>query len=227
LAKTNPIEGTVIYTDNQVAGRGQIGSKWESQAGKNINMSVILYPDFLPIVDQFKLNQIIALAVYDFLSNYIIPLNRLSIKWPNDIYIGDKKMGGILIENKLKSSLIAQSVVGIGLNINQTSFVADLPNPTSLFLETGDNNDRVNMIEGICESLEYRYLQLKSLQKQSLDKEYLQILYGYQVWRNYEISSSKRIIRGKIVGLSKEGKLQIQTSNKQMEFSMKEITFLF
>ena len=227
LSKTNPIEGTVIYTDNQVDGRGQIGSKWQSKAGKNIIMSVILYPDFLPIAHQFKLNQVVALSVYDLLSKYIFPLDKLSIKWPNDIYIGDKKMGGILIENKLQSSLISQSVVGIGLNINQTSFSPDLPNPTSLVLETGEQNDRVDMIERFCECLEHRYLQLKSFRKQNFDDEYLQVLYGYQQWRDYEISSTKGIIRGKIVGLSKLGKLQVQTSNKQMEFSLKEITFLF
>ncbi|MCH2021440.1 MAG: biotin--[acetyl-CoA-carboxylase] ligase [Saprospiraceae bacterium] len=227
LAKTKPIEGTVIYTDNQIGGRGQIGSKWESQAAKNIIMSVILYPHFLSIPLQFKLNQIVALAVYDLLSNYIFPLDQLSIKWPNDIYIGDNKMGGILIENKLKNSLISESVIGIGLNVNQTSFSSELPNPTSLLLETGLTNDRFEMLERLCEFLEHRYLQLKSLKRQNINDEYLQVLYGYQEWRDYEITSTKNIIRGRIVGLTKFGKLQIQTSTKQMEFSLKEISFLF
>ncbi|MFT5645469.1 MAG: BirA family biotin operon repressor/biotin-[acetyl-CoA-carboxylase] ligase, partial [Aureispira sp.] len=211
LSKSTPIEGTVIYTDNQYAGRGQIGSKWESAVGENIILSVILYPKFLPIQTQFKLNQVVALAVYDLLKEYIFPVDQLSVKWPNDIYIKDKKIGGILIENKLKGSLLASAIVGVGLNINQTNFLPNLPNPTSLLLETETRQDTYDLIGSFCEHLERRYLQLKGNQYKRLDQDYLNVLYGYQEWRTYKIAKTEATFKGKVIGLSSEGKLQIQT----------------
>jgi len=225
LSKSTPIEGTVIYTDNQYAGRGQIGSKWESAAGENIILSVILYPKFLPIQAQFKLNQVVALAVYDLLATFIFPVDQLSVKWPNDIYINDKKIGGILIENKLKGSLLASAVAGVGLNVNQTDFAPNLPNPTSLQLETGNRQDIYDMIGLFCEYLERRYLQLKAGQHNSLDQDYLQVLYGYQEWRSYEVAETGAMLKGKIIGISSEGKLQIQTTDRILEFYFKEVVF--
>lgn len=226
LSKSTPIEGTVIYTDNQYAGRGQIGSKWESAKGENIILSVILYPKFLPIQSQFKLNQIVALAVYDLLKNYVFPANELRVKWPNDIYIKDKKVGGILIENKLKGSLLTSTVVGVGLNINQTYFSPSLPNPTSLLLETAIRQDTYDLIGLFCEYLERRYLQLKALQYDLLNKDYLEVLYGYQEWRDYKDAQTDLVFKGKIIGISSEGKLQIQTAQHIVEYYFKEVIFL-
>jgi len=235
LSKSTPIEGTVIYTDNQYAGRGQIGSKWESSVGKNITMSVILHPKFLPIVDQFKLNQAIALAIYDLLSEYVFSLNQLHVKWPNDIYVGNKKIGGVLIENRLRGNVLADSVVGVGLNINQSDFSPSLANPTSLLLETGQEQDIYDMMGRFCECLEHRYLELKSLtnksgnseQKyQTLDSAYLNVLYGYQEWRDFEIAATHQQIRGKIIGIDSSGRLKVQTMDKVLEFSFKEVIFL-
>jgi len=225
LSKSTPIEGTVIYTDNQYAGRGQIGSKWESAVGENIILSVILHPKFLPIQTQFKLNQVVALAVYDLLEAYISPVDQLSVKWPNDIYIKDKKIGGILIENKLKGSLLASSIIGLGLNINQINFSPDLPNPTSLLLETNKRQDTYDLIGLFCEHLERRYLQLKAKQYHDLDQDYLKALYGYQELRIYKIAATKAIFEGKIIGISPEGKLQIETIYEVLEFYFKEVIF--
>jgi BirA family biotin operon repressor/biotin-[acetyl-CoA-carboxylase] ligase len=225
LTKSTPIEGTVIYTDNQYAGRGQIGSKWESAVGENIILSVILYPKFLPIQTQFKLNQVVALAVYDLLKAFVFPVNQLAVKWPNDIYIKDKKIGGILIENKLKGSLLASAIVGVGLNINQSNFSPNLPNPTSLFLETEKQEDTYAMIGLFCEHLERRYLQLKAGKYKSLDQDYLNVLYGYQEWRTYKVAATLATFKGKIVGISSEGKLQIQTTDELLEFYFKEVIF--
>ncbi|WMX15861.1 MULTISPECIES: biotin--[acetyl-CoA-carboxylase] ligase [unclassified Aureispira] len=226
LAKSTPIEGTVIYTDNQYAGRGQIGSKWESAKGENITLSVILYPKFLPIQSQFKLNQVVALAVYDLLKNYIVPLDELSVKWPNDIYINDKKIGGILIENKLKGHVLASTIIGVGLNINQTYFSPELPNPTSLFLETNIRQDTYQLIGLFCEYLEQRYLQLKAEQHDLLNQDYLQTLYAYQEWRTYQDAKTKATFQGKIVGISPEGRLQIQTNQQIVAYSFKEVVFM-
>lgn len=225
LSKSTPIEGTVIYTDNQYAGRGQIGSKWESAVGENIILSIILYPKFLPIQAQFKLNQVVALAVYDLLAAFISPTSQLSVKWPNDIYIKDKKIGGILIENKLKGNLLASTIIGVGLNINQSNFSPNLPNPTSLLLETQKEEDTYALIGLFCEHLERRYLQLKGGQYKSLEQDYLNVLYAYQEWRTYKIAVTKTTFEGKIIGISPEGKLQIQTRNELLEFYFKEVVF--
>lgn len=225
LSKSTPIEGTVIYTDNQYAGKGQIGSKWESAVGENIILSIILYPKFLPIQTQFKLNQVVALAVYDLLAAYIAPVDQLSVKWPNDIYIKDKKIGGILIENKLKGSLLTSTIVGLGLNINQTNFSPNLPNPTSLLLETKKRQDTYDLIGLFCEHLERRYLQLKAKQHKQLDQDYLNALYAYQELRSYKIAATETLFEGKIVGISPTGKLQIQTTYEILEFYFKEVVF--
>ena len=152
LAKSTPMEGTVIFTTHQVAGKGQYGSSWESEAGKNITLSVILHPSFLAVHHQFMLNKAIALGIFDMICQYINP-SRVYLKWPNDLYIDNKKVGGILIQNSLKGSQINNSIIGIGLNINQTVFKGNAPNPTSFTLITGQSYS----IDELCA---YLYLSL-------------------------------------------------------------------
>jgi BirA family transcriptional regulator, biotin operon repressor / biotin---[acetyl-CoA-carboxylase] ligase len=226
MSKSSPIEGTVIYTDNQYAGRGQIGSKWESQAGKNIIMSVILYPNFLPVLQQFKLNQMVCLALYDLLFPLLSTPEILKVKWPNDVFIRDKKVAGVLIENKLQGGQIAQSVIGIGLNVNQDSFPDELNKATSLINETAGKSDRMNLMGRFCELLEFRYLQLKTSRNSGINKEYLNILYGFQQWRDFKNVASQKIFRGKISGIDPSGKLIINTVNASLSFSFKEVEFL-
>lgn len=160
LSKSKPSEGTVISTLNQYKGRGQIGSTWESEAGKNINFSLILYPTFLPVKDQFQLNQAMSLGVRDFVAEYL--LNPVKVKWSNDIFVKGKKVAGILIQNSIMGSQIRSSVIGIGINVNQTEFASNLPNPTSLKLEMGTDFDLVKLGAGLCQCLEQRYLKLNS-----------------------------------------------------------------
>ncbi len=135
--KSKPAEGTVIRADSQSAGRGQFGSRWESAAGKNLTFSVILYPEWLEIEAQFYLSMAVALAVHNAVCEvYRGPL-PVQIKWPNDLYLGDQKMGGILIQNSLSGARIQSSIIGIGLNVNQLHFDPDLPNPVSLASASG------------------------------------------------------------------------------------------
>lgn len=226
LAKSNPIEGTVIYTDDQYAGRGQIGSKWESHIGKNIIMSVILFPKFLPIQNQFLLNQVVALAIYDLLKPFKFKSGHLAIKWPNDIYIGTKKIGGVLIENKLRGTSINATIIGIGLNINQREFAKDLPNPTALYLETGEEHALDVLLEGLCLSLERRYLQLKAGNESVLYKDYVHQLYGYEEWRFFTVVATGEELYGKIIGVAATGVIQIMTKDNILEFAFKEIQFI-
>ncbi len=137
-------EGTFVVADYQLAGKGQRGNSWESERGQNLTFSFLLTPLHIVISYQFILSQIISLAVYSLLSPYD---DGFSIKWPNDIYWHDQKIGGILIENQLYGSHIEESVVGIGLNINQTHFLSSAPNPVSLFQITKCQHDCKALLE--------------------------------------------------------------------------------
>ena len=126
-------EGDIIWAERQTAGRGQRGHTWQSNEGENLTFTALLEPTFLPPSEQFSLLQVVALAMADMLSEYGI---EAKIKWTNDIYVGNKKLVGILMEHKLHGSQIGRTIAGIGININQTEFDPSLPNPTSMRLIT-------------------------------------------------------------------------------------------
>ncbi|MEE1168368.1 MAG: biotin--[acetyl-CoA-carboxylase] ligase, partial [Alistipes sp.] len=118
-----------IWSEHQTAGRGQRGHTWHSVEGENVTFSVVLKPTFLPVVEQFLLSEIVAISLVDTMKEYGIDCR---IKWTNDLYAGDSKLAGVLIEHSLSVEGIARTIVGIGLNINQVDFPSDLPNPTSM-----------------------------------------------------------------------------------------------
>lgn len=223
LSKSNPSEGTVISTDNQSDGRGQIGSKWESAAGKNLTLSFIFRPHFLPIRQQFLLNQAVALAVRDCVHHYITSI--VKVKWSNDIYIKDNKVAGILIQNMLSGSKIQATIVGIGLNVNQTIFITQPPNPTSLQLESGKSFDLEDIKTILYHYLEARYLQLRNGQYNQIQQDYLEQLYRYLEPALYERPDGT-IFNAKILGLSPIGKLILLSSKGEEEFGLKEVKFI-
>ena len=130
---------SVLSALEQTAGRGQRGNSWTSAPGENLMFSIVLKSPALMAEDHFALNEITALSVADFLSTYGI---KAEIKWPNDIYVGDRKICGILIENSFRGNAISSSIIGIGLNINQRNFNVNLPNPTSMLLCMQNQDDR-------------------------------------------------------------------------------------
>lgn len=143
---------SVIAAKNQTAGRGQRGNKWKSASSLNLTFSVLIKPSNLLAINQFAISQISSLAVLDYLSIYGV---HAKIKWPNDIYVGDLKICGILIENKLHADKVSASVIGIGININQNFFENDIPNPTSLVLELFRNKANGIIPEfNLCSELE-------------------------------------------------------------------------
>ncbi len=227
LSKSNPIEGTAIYAGYQTEGRGQFGSSWQSIPKENILLSVILRPKFLLVEQQFRLHQVVALAVHDLLSTYLLPVDDLKIKWPNDIYYQDQKMGGILIENQLKGAYLESAVIGLGLNINQRDFSTTLNRATSLHLQTGSHYEVVDLIGEFCWYLEQRYLQLRAQQHASLEVQYLQVLYGYQEWRTFQDARTGESFRGKIVGLDAKGLLKVQRNGATKAYQFKELIFEF
>lgn len=135
IARQSP-DGTVVITSRQTAGRGQRGNSWEAEPGKNLTFSLLLKPEQVAAHDQFYISEAVALGIADSLRRYL-PGSPVTVKWPNDIYAGDKKICGILIENSLSGNLIGHSIAGIGINVNQRIFVSDAPNPVSTFIITG------------------------------------------------------------------------------------------
>lgn len=223
LSNSKPSEGTAISTDNQYQGRGQIGSSWESQAYKNISVSLIFYPEFLPVSQQFCLNLATSLGVLECISGFC--QGKISIKWPNDIYIGKRKTAGILIQNQLAHSMLRSSVVGIGINVNQTEFRSDAPNPTSLKLETGFDLPLEEIQSRLFWHIEKRYLQLRSGKADQLKNDYLTHLFQIGVEAVYQRADST-CFRGRITDITGTGKLVIQHEQKSECFDLKEIKFI-
>ncbi|RSK35369.1 biotin--[acetyl-CoA-carboxylase] ligase [Hymenobacter metallilatus] len=215
-------DGCCVITDKQTAGRGQRGNQWEAAPGENLTMSVVWKPVFLPAADQFLLSQAVALAVHDWLSSLLGPDSQLRVKWPNDLFFGNQKLGGILIENTLSGTKIQHSIVGIGININQRQFA--VPTATSLASITNHSYVVPVLVARLLESLERRYLQLRGGRIGGLRTEYLRVLYRFQEEHEYEAHGQR--LRGQIVGVDEAGRLALATTNGLRYFDLKEIKYL-
>ncbi|HNW97415.1 MAG TPA: biotin--[acetyl-CoA-carboxylase] ligase [Bacteroidales bacterium] len=225
LMAEKPVNGTLIFTTSQTNGRGQQNNTWESESGKNLAVSVILYPDFIKPSEQFILNKIISLAVLDFVRKNIPVSMSPKIKWPNDIYVGEKKIAGILIENSISGNRIEYVIAGIGININQEKFSKNIPNPVSLKLVSGKEFIIGNCLDELCESLNARYMQLCRNDCELLNSEYLNNLYRYNLYSKYKVEDS--FLFAKIVSVSEFGKLQLENKEgKIFEFAFKEIEYV-
>jgi len=222
LASASPIEGSLVATDNQMAGRGQRGNRWESYVAENLTFSILLKPDFLTPGEQFWLTIAISLGVYDTLQPLLSESVR--IKWPNDIYIDDQKLGGILIENTIQRMQLAWSVVGIGLNVNQTEFTYSAATSLQQQAPLPDGYDRTGLLALLCETIEKRYLQLRTGQRDVLRTNYLNVLYRYRQEHNF--STNGRPFRGTITGIDATGRLAIETAGSVQHFDFKEVAFV-
>jgi BirA family biotin operon repressor/biotin-[acetyl-CoA-carboxylase] ligase len=223
VSKSRPSEGTVVLTDHQTEGRGQIGSIWQSKPGQNLTFSIILYPKFLPVQRQFALSQAISLAIRDFLAQKTT--KTVSVKWPNDIYIGTKKVCGILIQNTLSGKKIQSSIIGIGLNINQDQFADSFGNASSLHLETGIQFDLQGSLSGLIRSIESYYFQLKSGQLPKIQASYLQHLYLFQQPATFRKPGAQPF-KAKIVDINPLGQLGLESQGKRLFYNIKEIQLI-
>lgn len=211
-------DGTTIVANHQQNGKGQQGTIWESNSNENLTFSVIILPK-IAVDKQFQISKIVALALVDFLA--ALEIKNVFIKWPNDIYVGKKKVAGVLIENSIRNTKIEYAIIGIGLNVNQTLFKN--PVATSLKLIKSMHYELIDLLEFFLSWLEKKYFLLKTNQHKKIDAAYLENLLGFQ----YELYFSTPInkFKGKIVGVSKEGKLQIKKQNELLAFGIKEIEF--
>ncbi len=217
--KASLAEGTVVITRNQIKGRGQRGNGWEAEPGMNLTLSLILHPAFLEVSHQFFLTKVISLALIDFLSDELN--SKGFIKWPNDIMVRGKKMCGILIENSIASNRISQSIIGIGLNVNQNHFT--LSTATSMAMVAGHHFDLNAQLNLLLEKIEGRYLQLRAGKFQNLTDDYHQHLF----WRNekHQFESNGKIFSGLIKGVNDVGKLIVNIDRDHF-FDLKEIRFV-
>ena len=219
-------EFTVIVAHTQTVGIGQRGNHWEAEPGKNLTFSLVLKPTWLPIADQYQLTKAVSLGITD----YLIPLitegyRRVRIKWPNDIYVDDKKICGILISHRIVGEQIGGTVVGIGQNVNQETFPSWVPNPTSLKLLTGQEWALEEVLDGLLNNIANRYLELRNNPIGALNTPYLRLLlrkgekalYGYQ----------GNTIAATLLDVNRYGHLQLVTDKgEQLSCQLKEIQFL-
>lgn len=211
-----------VRTGFQTKGRGQKNNIWESEAGKNILMSMLFYPD-ISAVEQFNFNMIFAMATASFLQQYIS--EKIMIKWPNDIYVNHSKIAGILIEHSLQGSVITYTIAGIGLNINQCLFSKNLPNPVSLSLLTNVQYDIFQMSLKYKDHVEKKYLQCKNAAYAHIKKHYLSYLYQFNQSCLYQDKYS--VFKATIQDVDEYGRLVLGTEDGQIKkYAFKEIKFL-
>jgi len=216
----NVMEGTTVVTHHQTAGRGQRGNTWISDKGKNLTFSIVLKPAVLPVKDQFYLNMAIALGVYDYLQE--IFKDHLKIKWPNDILIKGKKVCGILIENQISGQQIQHSIVGVGLNVNQEKF--SLENATSLRVLSGEEFQLEDVLEGVLEKIESRYLLVREQLLDSISIAFTEVMYW--LGEQHVFSTHGLEFTGMVIGVDEIRRLKIQTNEGLKTFGVKEVEFL-
>jgi BirA family biotin operon repressor/biotin-[acetyl-CoA-carboxylase] ligase len=215
--------GTVVLARFQNRGRGQAGNGWESESGKNLLMSMVLYPEFLDASRQFLISKIVSLALFDLLKDEV---ETLSVKWPNDLYIGSRKLAGILIEHAVKGIKLESTIVGIGLNLNQEHFESDAPNPVSLKQITGQDYLIVEIAKQFLVHFRRWYDVLQSGSYTSIDEAYFSVLFGKEEWRRYRDENG--IFEGRITGVGEFGQLIIEDrSAHAVDYMFKSVEFLF
>ena len=212
-------EGFVLYTDFQTAGKGQIGNNWESAEGKNLLFSMVLFPQQIEPTEQFLISQMVSLGIKKTLNEYV---KGITIKWPNDIYWNDKKIAGILIENSLQGRKINYSVVGIGLNVNQTKFESNAPNPVSLQQITGELHDRDTILNSI-------YLNILDLYN-NLDKAKIRENYSESLYRKdgiHTFRDENKEFQARLIAVHPDGKLELETvDGEYIGYYFKEVSFV-
>ena len=207
-------EGSVIMAREQYAGRGQGGNRWHSQPGMNLTFSLILEPEFLQPDKQFILNKAIALAVMNSVKEELPPGITASVKWPNDIYAGTRKIAGILIEHTIMGNSLKHSIIGIGINLNQEKFPSDLPNPVSLKQITGFEYDSEKFLEKTCESIDREYNRLIKNVFTSINDNYNSSLFG--CGSELEFTAGPSSFTGRIISVDDLGRLLVMTQNGKM-----------
>lgn len=210
---------TVIAARNQTRGRGQRGNTWLTEPGANLTFSILLKPEALDAKDYMSITFLAAAAVRDFLVDEGI---AAQVKWPNDIYVGKRKICGMLIENGLEGSRIAHSVIGIGLNLNQVCFHESLLNPTSMKIQTGREFEPEKTLEKLL-----TYFDVHALAHvEELRRNYLHGLFQKDIPCRYRYVASGEEFTGIIRDVQSDGRLVMETAGETRLFSFKELSYI-
>jgi BirA family biotin operon repressor/biotin-[acetyl-CoA-carboxylase] ligase len=223
LETTRPESPIWIRAGDQYGGRGQGDHTWISEPGKNLTGTLVIFPERLNASEQFALSMTFALAVSDFLRLFA---GEIMIKWPNDLYVGEKKIGGILIETAIMGPWVDYAVLGAGININQTHFPADIPNPVSLTLLTGMKYDLAELENLLIEAFSNRYQMVESGDLNGIRQDYLKNLYRFGELAEYQAENEKFTAR--ITGVNPFGHLILEKERGlKQQFAFQEVKYLF
>lgn len=216
-------EGSVVVTDFQTAGRGQVGNSWYSDKGDNLLFSLLIYPTGIPANEQFIISRMVSLAIKNTLDQFA---DDIRIKWPNDIYWKERKIAGILIENSLQGKVIENSIIGIGLNLNQQIFPVELPNPVSLRQITATEQDKNYILDLLLKEFFLLYRSLQQGEKQVIEDEYMLDLYRANGYYWYEDANGR--FQAEIDNVLPSGHLVLRTldTNEERIYVFKEVQFI-
>lgn len=206
-----------VWTDYQTAGRGCGTNTWESERGKNLLYSMLIHPTAVPVNRQFVVSMAVANSIAKVVSKYV---KNVSVKWPNDIYVGDRKICGTLIENRLQGGVIKDSIIGVGLNVNQLCFVSDAPNPVSLANVTGRLFDRESLLHELLDTFDVELADLEGVRGRYLPQLYRRT--GFHRYRN-----ALGECYAEIVTVEDDGHLLLRdVDGRTKRYAFKEINFL-
>lgn len=195
----------LVTADHQTAGRGQQDHHWEDEEGANLLVGIKMLDLNMPIEQHFRLTQVYSVAIADALRTYLG--KAVKIKWPNDIYVDNKKIAGMIFENKVEGKTIKESIVGFGININQTTFHSDAPNPTSLQLELGHEVDRAAVLRKIIKPLPAMLESIRQGKFTNIVFEYERKLYGKDKYHLYK--DGNEYFRAQIYAIAEDGMLSL------------------
>jgi BirA family biotin operon repressor/biotin-[acetyl-CoA-carboxylase] ligase len=214
--------GSIVLADFQTAGRGQPGNSWESEAAKNLTFSVLILPSDVPANMPFVISEMVSLTMKYTLDDF---LADVSVKWPNDIYVKDRKIAGILIENTIINSKISKSIIGIGINVNQTVFHSNAPNPVSMAQITGLRHDRLDVMDRFLSVLAEQNNRLNKMQFDSIHQDYLDTIYrkaGFHKFRDRH-----GVFEAEILNIEPGGRLILKRSDNSLsKYAFKEVTYI-
>lgn len=223
VREERPEEGSLVIADFQTVGRGQMGNSWFSSKGENLLFSLLIYPKTVKANEQFIISRIASLAIKNTLDQFT---DDIRIKWPNDIYWKDKKIAGILIENDLDGDRIDNSVIGIGININQEMFPLELPNPVSLRQITTSQHDKEYLLDIFMREFFLLYREMQNKGVTTIEDEYMLDLYRVNDYYWFEDSTGR--FQAKIDNVLPSGHLVLKMfdTKEERKYAFKEVAFV-
>ena len=224
MTEKTDISDTVVVAAYQTAGRGMDKNRWESEAGKNLLFSIALNVNYLEAENQFMISQAVSVAIVETLLQFI-DNQQLYIKWPNDIYFGDKKLAGMLIQNTIEGKMMGTTIIGVGLNVNQIEFSSDIPNPISMKMITGEEYDLEKLLNLLIVNIKdaVESLRLEG-NPDKIDQKYISKMYRFGKWADYVYQNQVKVL--KINGFDKYGRLLLSDKEgAEIVCDVKELQF--